>query len=128
MAIPGLKVLDEILAGLPDNARLRREVEQLKEQIAALEKENADLKQLNEILKQASAALLTKKEDEMIRVGTAYFKKGPNGKAAGFAYCVHCWESNQKLSSLLHLLSTQYRCPACKTQVQCDYSWPASAR
>ena len=45
MPIPGLKVLDEILAGLPTNSAQRIEIGKLKEQIAALEKENAELKE-----------------------------------------------------------------------------------
>lgn len=37
--------MDELILGLPLNANQRREIEKLKEQIAALEKENEGLKQ-----------------------------------------------------------------------------------
>lgn len=44
MPIPGLKVLDELILGIPLNAQQRREIEELKKRIVALEKENEDLK------------------------------------------------------------------------------------
>jgi len=44
MPIPGLKVLDEIIAGLPTNSRQRLEITELKDQIAVLQQENEQLK------------------------------------------------------------------------------------
>lgn len=42
--IPGVKVLDEIIAGLPTNSQQRLEIAKLKEQIAVLQNENEELK------------------------------------------------------------------------------------
>lgn len=44
MPIPGVKVLDEILLGMPVNALQRAEIAELKEQIATLQQENENLK------------------------------------------------------------------------------------
>ncbi len=51
MPIPGLKVIDDILRGLPDNARLRAEIEKLVARVQSLEKENEDLKKEVETLR-----------------------------------------------------------------------------
>jgi hypothetical protein len=44
LPIPGLKVLDEILAGLPTNSQQRKEIDALKRQVADLISENIQLK------------------------------------------------------------------------------------
>jgi hypothetical protein len=44
MPIPGLRVLDEVIAGLPTNSRLRLDIAELKEQITVLQNENEKLK------------------------------------------------------------------------------------
>jgi hypothetical protein len=44
MTIPGLKTLDEMIAGLPVNSAQRLEITKLKEQIVALEQENNGLR------------------------------------------------------------------------------------
>jgi DNA-binding MarR family transcriptional regulator len=43
--IPGVKLIDDILKGLPENARLREQLEELRSQIAILQTENEHLKE-----------------------------------------------------------------------------------
>ena len=42
--IPGMKIIDDILKGLPENARLRGQIEDLRTQMASLQRENEELK------------------------------------------------------------------------------------
>lgn len=108
MNIPGLKVLDEVLAGLPTNSAQRLEIGRLKEQIAALQKENEELKQ------KLASYLTIKTEPELIRDGDAYYKKDANGAPVGHPYCINCWENDHRLSSITNVMSNLYRCPVCK--------------
>ncbi|MBM3851597.1 MAG: hypothetical protein FJ399_00415 [Verrucomicrobia bacterium] len=43
MSFPGLKLLDKILAGLPENARLREQLVELRSQVATLQMRNEEL-------------------------------------------------------------------------------------
>lgn len=49
MTIPGLKVLDELILGIPLNAQQRREIAHLREQIEALQRENEELRRKNSL-------------------------------------------------------------------------------
>jgi len=49
--IPGLKLIDDILKGLPENARLREQLATLRSQVEMLQQENLNLKTENQNLR-----------------------------------------------------------------------------
>lgn len=55
-------------------------------------------------------------KEEVVRRFSAYYKKGPSGKAIGDPYCLRCWESEKKL---FHIVrdgkANGHRCPVCST-------------
>lgn len=80
----------------------------------ALQEKNQEIKRLTE-------ALATKAE--VVKDGDAYFRKGPDGKAQGEPFCLHCWESRKELSHLIRGDRREKLCPACKTSYD-DFSIP----
>ncbi len=73
----GLSLIDKVLAGLPDNARLRADGEKLRTQVAELEQENARLKSENTELKARLVALEKETEEnpEQFRVLQLFFQR-----------------------------------------------------
>lgn len=119
MPIPGLKVLDEILAGLPTNSAQRLEIARLKEQIAALQNENEKLRRQNKAPENETSAFSFR------RVGEAYFEVDESGYPKGYPYCPLCWENEHKRYSLTLLEGNRVQCRKCGGQYWLGSDWPA---
>lgn len=55
-------------------------------------------------------------KEEVVRRFSAYYKKGPTGKATGDPFCLRCWESEKKLFHIVRdYKGNGNRCPVCST-------------
>ena len=53
---------------------------------------------------------------DIILYGDAYYFKDANGKPTGKAYCLHCWEKDHKLFTLIDRRSEGCICTVCKNK------------
>jgi len=87
--IPGFKIIDDILKGLPENARLRDQLGQLRSQIQVLQSENEKLK--------AELSSLQPKQnglgDETLKVLQLFFDNGGDMSIEHLAHHFHFQQS-----------------------------------
>lgn len=72
--IPGVKLIDDILKGLPENARLREQLGELRLQVQSLQSENERLKAQLEALKTKVDDL----KEDTVKVLRVFFNAGRN--------------------------------------------------
>ncbi|MBE0544953.1 MAG: helix-turn-helix domain-containing protein [Verrucomicrobia bacterium] len=70
--IPGLRIIDDILRGLPENARLRKQLGELRSQMQVLQVENETLKAELKASKPSTDEI----SEEALRVMQFFFEQG----------------------------------------------------